>query len=299
MGVITQTQRILANSFQHLRRNIWHTTTAIFVACLTLVVVLIFSLIALISDQVIRHLEQLPQITVFFDYGKTSEEHVFQVKKSLEEWDKVAQVDYVSREQGVELMQQFTKDNERLQEFVAPEILPPVLEIKAKEIDDLAEIAQRVQQDDLVWRIQFQKDVTDRLRLGANTLRLGGLGLIGFLSLVAVLTLIVVISTNIASFNREVEIMRLVGAGSWYIAWPFILDAVFIILIASLVSLGVVLLLLYLLFSPQSVLVTYFEDQTVRPSAQQVAFVFAGILSVSLLLGVLSSLLALRNSLKK
>lgn len=236
--MFTTPRRIIRNTIQHLTRNPWHSLVAVLMMTLTFFVIQVFALVALGTNRIIEHFENKPQVTAFFK-DSANEAYILQTKSQLEKTGLVKEVAYVSKQEALEIYRQQNQDEPELLEFVTADILPASLEVSPKTVENLSEIANRLRTDALVDKVIFQQDVVEALTGFTQKLRWVGLGLIGILSLVTILLMIVVISANIASFSKEIEVMRLVGAGSGFVRWPFIFDGVILgVLAASLASAG-------------------------------------------------------------
>jgi len=118
---------------------------------------------------------------------------------------------------------------------------------------------------------------------------------------VLVFSILVVFNTiriTIFSRRREIEIMKLVGASNWYIRGPFIMEGIFYGVIATFVALLVVYLLV-LGFGPK--LTQYLSDISIDVPTyfrDQIGWILLAQLATGTVVGVLSSLIAIRRHLK-
>jgi len=94
-------------------------------------------------------------------------------------------------------------------------------------IADLSEINNMLKDSPLVSEVVFQKDVVSVLTSWTNALRSIGFGLIIVLSLVSIFIMVIIIGIKISQKKQDIEIMRLIGAGGWYIRWPFLFEGIF------------------------------------------------------------------------
>lgn len=104
--------------------------------------------------------------------------------------------------------------------------VPEELWIELKDPHDVDLIAQQVQGLDGVASVTGLPDVAKVLLDALDKMRLGAIGLAGFLVVAALL--LVANTIRLAAFarRREIAIMRLVGASTLYISLPFLLEAV-------------------------------------------------------------------------
>ncbi|MBM4402319.1 MAG: FtsX-like permease family protein [Candidatus Cloacimonetes bacterium] len=247
MSFLTTSYRVLKNTFQHLSRNPWHSLAAVLVMALTFFITSIFILVAMGSNKVLKYFEEKPQVTAFFK-DTASDDYILQVKENLEKTGKTSEVRFISKSEALQIYRQQNITEPELLEFVTADILPASLQVSAKDISYLTEIARLFSNDTQVEKVIFQKDVVAALQNWTKNARLIGMGLIAFLALVSILIVLAIISINISDFGQEIEIMRLVGAGKWYIRWPFLLDGIIFGVAASLFA-SIVLLLILPAFS--------------------------------------------------
>lgn len=232
--------RIIRYTFQHITRNGWQSFLVLLILTVMLSMGQLFAIVSIASDRILTYLENQPQVTVFFKDDIASDQ-IEQIKRELEKDALIEGVSYITKEQAYEIYKAQHKDEPELLEFVTPEILPASLEISAREVEYLSSIAQQFQNNEFVERVIFQQDLVDELTSWTDAARFGGGVLLVVLLLISVGIILIVVTNNINTFSREIEIMRLVGAGAWYIRWPFILDGVLFAIMSSTFASVVVL----------------------------------------------------------
>lgn len=243
MSLLTTPSRIIRTTVLHFVRNLSHSVTAVIVMSLTLILITVFTLIVLGLNVVLTHFEAKPQVTAFFK-DEATEDQIMTVKDKLFETGEVMEVKYISKEEALERYKKQNKDEPILLEMVSAKILPASLEIAATDIVYLGHLASLLEEEELVEDVYFQQDVVATLQQWTNAIRLGGLVTVGVFGFISVLIVIITITTNIASRKEEIEIMRLVGASSSYIRWPFILEGMSYGVLSGILALGIVYLLL-------------------------------------------------------
>lgn len=209
--------------WQHIRRSPYQSLAAVLTMTITFFITSLFIILGITGARVISYFESKPQITAFFKEEATQED-VNELKKELEDSGKVSQTRFVSKEEALKIYQEQNKNDPLLLDLVTADILPASLEVSAVDVRELGNVAEIVKEADLVDEVVFQKDIVDTLTSWTNALRKIGILVFVALSLVALLTIITVIGMKIALRREEIEIMRLVGASSWYIRWPFIFE---------------------------------------------------------------------------
>src|SRR6185312_3312593 len=139
---------------------------------------------------------------------------------------KVTSIQYVSKDEALKIFRQQTKDNPGEQELVTANILPASINISTDNLDDLGPIADTLKKEPAVSDVIYPDDVVKKLGNFTNAVRwIGGLAT-GFLIIFAGLIIIMVTGFKIRIRRTEVETMKLLGASSWFIRLPFLLEGI-------------------------------------------------------------------------
>ena len=150
----------------------------------------------------------------------------------------------------------------------------------------------------LIDKINYKqnKDIIDRLTRLTGNIQKGGWAISLALGLLAVLVSFNTVRLTMYSWRDEISVMRLVGASNWFIRGPFVMEGI----IYGLVSAVATLILLYPILWLVSGKITTFlpsVDLLYFYQANFWQFVFL-LLGVGVLLGGVSSLIAIRRYLK-
>lgn len=235
--------KALRTALQYIGRNKWLTLTNILVMTLTFFVTLVFVIAAYGSNLLLKELEQRPQITAYFKDDATEME-IRQIKEKLEATGLTSQVDYVSKEEALQIFMGLSQQNPTLLEGISANVLPASLEVRAKNLRDLPQLAQMLEKETLLEDLRFYRDVVERFRRLTETVRLLGAGFVLTLAVISLLIVLVTISVSISNRGEEIETMRLVGASDWQIRGPFILQGAVLGFGSALFSLILLTLLL-------------------------------------------------------
>lgn len=219
-------QRHLKTAWHHIRRYPYQTSAAVLIMALTFFVVSAFTFLILGSSKVISYFESKPQVTAFFR-DEAKQENIDALKDQLNSTGKIASIRFVSKQEALEIYTQQNKDDPLLLDLVTADILPASLEISTVKIDDLAGISEMLKQSPFVAEVIFQKDVVSTLTAWTSAVRKIGIALVVGLSLVSIFIMATIIGIKISHKKDEIEIMRLIGATSWYVRWPFLFEGIF------------------------------------------------------------------------
>jgi cell division transport system permease protein len=285
----------LSTTWTYIRRSPYQALAAILIMTLTFFVASVFVLTAAGSQALLRFFETRPQVTAFFDDQFTAEQ-LDALKAKLVETDKVKEMRYVSKEEALAIYREQNKDDPLLLEMVTANILPASLEVATTDIAYLGGVAQILREEEGVEEVVFQEDVVQALHTWTTSLRKAGIALIGFLALVSLLIILIIISMKVALHRGEIKVLQLIGASSWYIRAPFILEGMFYGAVGAFLAWGVsYLLLLY----ATPFLVSFLAGIPLLPVPIFLMLALLGIeIAAGILIGVLGSLLAVRRYLK-
>ncbi|HUW22100.1 MAG TPA: permease-like cell division protein FtsX [Candidatus Bathyarchaeia archaeon] len=288
-------RKILSTSWHYIRRSPYQALAAIAVMTLTLFISAVFVLLAAGSEKILSYFEEKPQVIAFFKDDVTKQE-VDALTLRLLASGKAAAAKYVSKEQALEIYQDQNRDDPLLLEMVSAEILPASLEVSAKEIGFLGEIADILRSDSKVEEVNFQEDVVQILQKITTGIREGGLIIISFLISISFLVILVIISMKAASRRREIKIVQLIGATAAYIRGPFLVEGIFYGLVGALLSWALVY---GLLWYATPTLKTYLEGIPLLPVSLGVMLVLLGGLAlVGIIIGSLGAFLAVKRYLR-
>ena len=213
-------------TWHNIRRSPYQAFAAVFVMTLTFLFISFFTFLLYGSTKAISYFESRPQVTAFFRQ-EVKQTDIDNLKDSLMKTDKISSIKFVSKEDALKIYREQNKNDPLLLELVTADILPASLEISTVKIEDLSEINNTLKDSPLVSEVVFQKDVVSVLTSWTNALRSIGLGLIIVLSLVSIFIMVIIIGIKISQKKQDIEIMRLIGAGGWYIRWPFMFEGIF------------------------------------------------------------------------
>jgi len=279
-----------------IRRSPFQALAAIFVLMITFFVGTILAVLVYSSSQVLTYFETRPQVIAFLKSEATTET-IAALEHKLSADTRVKEVRYVSREEAFSIYKKATSDNPLLGELVNPTIFPASLEFSLSDLSHAEEIINEVKGEAIVDSVGFTAslegektlgNVVERLRKAAFYLRAGGGIFVTILVSTSLMVLVMIIGMRMLGRREEVEILKLVGAKPSFIRSPIILESVIYSLTG--VILGWLLTLIIVLYITPWV-ISYFGQIPILPKEPVNFFIlFALILGVELVLGILMAL---------
>jgi cell division transport system permease protein len=283
----------LKTAGDHIRRSPFQAAAAIFVLSITFFVVTFLAILTYSSNQVIKYFETRPQVIAFLKEGVVSEE-ITDLKTKLEDDVRVDKVNYVSKEEALEIYKKATSDNPLLSELVSPSIFPASLEFSVVDLSHAQDVIGEMKNEPIVEQVGFTASLGDdesldevlmRLRNLTWYLRVGVGTFAALLVATSFLVLVVIIGMRMTTRRGEIEILDLIGATPGFIRGPIVLEAV--IYAVAGVFFGWLLAFLLVLYSTPS-LIGYFGEVPVLPrDTVNLFWLFGTIFAIELLAGLI------------
>lgn len=236
--------RLIKQVKRNIRRTPYQALAASMVMFLTFLTLLLFTVLALGSQRVLNYYESRPQVIAFFKDNTTTED-IKAIETALNQTGKVTSLKYVSKEEALERYRERNKNDANLLELVTASILPASLEVSAVSPSDLKPIAEILRQEPVVDDVAIPEDVIKSLTDAIVVVRSTGMVAVTFLALFSMLVILMVIGFKIRLKRTEIEIMKLLGASTWFIRAPFLLEGITYGLIGAISSWIVTYLLIW------------------------------------------------------
>ena len=184
----------------------------------------LFGLLVLNVDRALRGVEEHVEIVAFLADG-TLPEAVSTAMADISSFPEVAQVQEVSPEQA---LARARAELPEFQDVFDASFLPPSIEVRLKEGHrdprTVKEVTQRIQTYPFVDDVRYGEDWVKKLYDIRNIAGAAGIALGSLFAAVAVIIIGTTIRMTVLAREREISIMRLVGATDAFVRRPFLLD---------------------------------------------------------------------------
>jgi cell division transport system permease protein len=303
-------KRVIKTGFVNFFRNAWLSIAAIAVMVITLSIVL-FSVIANATfANTINQITARIDISVYLtDQTSSNQQQVDDLIDQVEDLDNVQSVVFVSKDQALDRYKDQNKENLDLLVAISQtdNPLPASLQIKPNNPDNIEPIRQFLEQPQIkalqAEETSYSGDRKEAIdKIGTATTFIRRAGVVGVVVFALISVLIIFNTIRMAIFNRrdELTIMRLLGASTWYIRGPFVVETIFYGVVSAILSVA----LCSIAFSVQS---NAFNASTLGLLdiqfasdyfAQHFWLILAIQLTLGILIGAVSSIIATRRYLK-
>ena len=148
------------------------------------------------------------------------------LQRLLQEMPQVQSVQYESKADAYRRFQEIFKEQEDLTANVTPDALPASFRVKLVDPEQFGVVAARLNGQPGIDTIRDQRAILDRLFAVIRVFRVGIIG-VAIVMLVSAAALIGnTVRMAVFARRKEIGIMRLVGATSWFIRIPFLIEGV-------------------------------------------------------------------------
>lgn len=297
-------KRVIKSGWTNFRRNGLVSYAAVLVTTITLSVIAALFLFQASLSSLIFSLQDKVDISVYFTVD-APEEKILNLKQTLEQIPEVRSVEYTSADEEVlQFRERHADDYLTLQALdeIGDNPFGGSISIKAKDSIQYEAISRMLEGDSDVARENAQ--IIERINFAQNKLvieklnrliagaREGGLAVTVLLALISVIIMFTTVRLTIYMVREEIGVMRLVGASGAYVRGPFLVEGMLYGVFAWVITI--------LLFLPVTYFVTRSLDGLLPMNLYQYyvnhLFSIGGmILLISLFLGAVSSMLAVRK----
>jgi cell division transport system permease protein len=237
--------RVIHTGMVNFIRNASLAIAAMAVMVVTLTIIL-FSLVtnATFSNTIQQITNQI-NISVFLD-TKVTDDQAKEFAAAIRQRPDVAKVEYLNKE---EALQNFIEQNKGQDSIIqaatqATNPVPATIHVYPKDLNQIVPIQkflttadnQQLQTGDSPSYKGDRKEAIDNITHATNVLRQIGIVAVAIFAIIS--ALIIFNTIQMAIFNRrdEIQIMRLLGANTWYIRGPFVVESVIYGILSAVIS---------------------------------------------------------------
>jgi cell division transport system permease protein len=249
MKIFMTIGRILKNGIQNFLRNITLAIAAIAVMTITLTTILILVITNATLNNTISQINNKIDISVYLKDSVTTQQKdtlLIQLKNLKE----VKSVEYISKDQALAIYEAQNAGNKTIQSATTAlgiNPIPATINITPVSPNQLGDIKQFLNKANIVGLQAANSSYSGALQTAINkiaktTKLLREAGLISIIVFGTTSVLIIFNTIRMTIFNRrdEIQTMRLLGASTWYIKGPYVIENIIYGLLSATISLAFV-----------------------------------------------------------
>lgn len=214
----------IKETYKSIRRNGFMSFASISTVAVSLLVLGMFLLIFLNTNNLAKYLESQVQVSVYMQDDADASQ-LQATKEKLVKMPGVVKVTAVSKEQALARFKERLGDQDQLLNSLGKDNpFPNSFEIQVDSPERIKVITPAINQLNKVETAKFGQEVVEHLFQLTKILRFGGIILVVFLAMATLFIISNTIRLTVFARRKEVIIMKYVGATDWFIRWPFLLE---------------------------------------------------------------------------
>lgn len=264
-----KSKKIIDVTKKNIKRNKFLSVSTVIVTSIVLLISSFFISLGITAQKGVDYYERKAQVIVFFKRD-TNENDILAIKERLYDENLLESITYISQQEALNIYKEDFSDNPDLLATVTADSLPPSLEIKAKSVDSLMIMIDRINTeketnasiDDVI----YFKEVVNNLKTISNIIKVTSIVLISALLVIAFSLIRITIGFNINSHKEEIKVMNLVGSPKHYITKPYILEGSIYGAIGGFIAASLIIIPFYIFLSSlmRDANFSYWLNQTLR-----------------------------------
>ena len=236
MKIFRMLSRSIRDAFKSVFRNFSLSLASISCITITLIIVAVSVIASFNVENFTKKIESDLTIVAFMDNDST-EEDIEKMKKSLEG---IKNIDTFTYEDKKQVKEDMSKESEVFKAVMdgwedEENPLRDTFQIKVKDIEKISKTADTIKKLNKVAVVRYGEGLVERLVKAFSSIEKAAYGVVIALIIVTVFLIINTIKLTIYSRQREISIMRLVGASNFSIKTPFIIEGMILGLIGSII----------------------------------------------------------------
>ncbi|MDD3102502.1 MAG: permease-like cell division protein FtsX [Patescibacteria group bacterium] len=295
--------RIIKLAFQNFFRNLPLSLTSILIMLLMLFSLSFLSIINILAQETLSSFKDKFDLSVYFKQN-VDENQINLFRSELENMVEVKEVHYITPQQALEQFKSKHQDvlTQKSLEELNDNPLSSAITIKLRDPNDYNTVFNVTQKPEFNALIQDQdfydyQQIMDAFNKFNKKIHYVGWAFSGLFVFIAILVIFNTIKLGIWAQEKEIKIMRLVGATSWFVQGPFLFEGFLYGFIAWILN---ALIIIPLITYAQPYIKQFFElDFSLLDYLKNNILSFGGgFLLFALIVGILASGAATKKYLK-
>lgn len=230
----------IKQAFSQIRRNIAMTLASMFsITAIMLILGLFFIMMVNVNTIVENVKNDFDTIQVYLldevDQAKTEE-----LMDEFRNMPDVTEVSYLTKDEALESFKESWGDNAYLLDNVKTNPLPNTVVVKIPVLESADSFVTSAKEMPGVEDVNYYQDTVSRLMEVTQFIQIGALIVIIFLVFISIVVVSNTIKLTVLAREKEINIMKYVGATNWFIRGPFLVEGMIIGTISALISVGIV-----------------------------------------------------------
>ena len=230
---------LIGEGFSNVFKNKKSTGASLIIMCATMIIFGVFLILGENINHFVDNLKADQGFSVFIKVDATQEE-IDKVGEQIRAIDGVNTVDFVSKDDALNIMRERLKDTKGVLDGFDKELLKTSYTVTVTDLSKSKDIQNQINGIENVAKIESSDETVAALVNIANGIRIVTGVILLLLIIISVFIISNTIKLTVHARRKEISIMKYVGATNSFIRWPFVVEGMIIGIIASLISIVIV-----------------------------------------------------------
>lgn len=230
---------VIKQSLVSLKRNFWLSAASILTVMIALTI-LGYSIFFLANaSNIADTFESQVEIAVYLNDNLTDAQ-ITNLQSQIQSIAGVASATFTTKDQAIVEFQESIGSDTLLEDMGGVNPLRNKITITTTEAGMVEGVAAQVGGLEGIDKVDYGQGFVEKLVVFTNWLRWVGIGVVVAFACASFLLIVLNIKTNVNSREREIQIMRLVGASKSFVRWPFLFEGIFIGMLGAVLAIALV-----------------------------------------------------------
>ncbi len=230
---------LIGEGFSNVFKNKKSTGASLVIMCATMIIFGVFLILGENINHFVDNLKADQGFSVFIKVDATQEE-IDKVGEEIRAIDGVNTVDFVSKDDALNIMRERLKDTKGVLDGFDKELLKTSYTVTVTDLSKSKDIQNQINGIENVAKIESSDETVAALVNIANGIRIVTGVILILLIIISIFIISNTIKLTVHARRKEISIMKYVGATNSFIRWPFVVEGMIIGIIASLISIVIV-----------------------------------------------------------
>lgn len=285
----------IRQAFRQILRNGTMTTASLFSITAMLIILGLFFIIIVNVNVIAASAKQ--QVDTIQIYLQDSLEEGAE-KPLMEQLDKMKAVQavvYVSRDEAMQRFKQKLGGSASVLDGLDENPLPDAIEVKLADLSQAESVVAGVKNDPVIEEIVYSQTVLERLVAITGAIQIISLVLISILIVVSIVVVANTVKLTVIAREREINIMKYIGATNWFIRGPFLVEGILIGMMSALLSAGLIAVIYVKLIDAFSDYMAILVSVGMVPQRFLLGHMVAIFISIGVSIGAIGSTMSMRK----
>ena len=217
------------------------------------------------------------------------------VGQSLQTTEGVEKIEYVTKDQALQTLRDRWGDNGYLLENLPENPLPDSYTVYVTDKDAANNVATLAPGIEGVDDVVYYRDTIEKLAQVSRFIELGSIIAMAFLVIVSIVIVANTIKLTVFNREKEISIMKYLGATNWFVKAPFIWGGIIIGILSSVIATGLTYVIYKRIVSIIGGDILRILSVNLVPAEQLTLTLLASFLCLGIGIGVIGSAISIRK----